>query len=294
MRVGGRGAVGDTRRRLGSSLVVCQVALSLALLSTSGLLLGSFRRLMTVDTGFRHAGVVIAQMDFRNAHYAREALLRVNQDVLARLRAAPGVSSASASWILPISGAAWDEFVAVDPYVAQQKDSVAFMNGVSDGYFATLGTALLRGRGHRWRRHHAGPARGDREPGDGSPILQDRQSARPNVSPAGRRHADASLGSHRRGPGREIPTAQRGNSADGVLAAWAGRHRPRGHDVCAHRFLRSWRPRFDRARSRGFGQSGDLVECDHTRPTTLQLSGASTPPRNAVRRSLAGWRSCSR
>jgi len=147
IRVGGRGVTGDTRRRLGSALVVGQVALSLALLSSAGLLLGSFRKLLTVDMGFRHSGVVIAQMDFRSAHYAPDALLRVNRDLLARLRAAPGVASASASWNVPISDAAWDEWVAIDGDApGKGPHAVAYMNSVSEGYFATLGTALLRGR----------------------------------------------------------------------------------------------------------------------------------------------------
>jgi putative ABC transport system permease protein len=148
MKTGGRGVVGgDTRHRLGRSLVVAQVALSLALVAGSGLLLGSFRKLLTLDPGFKRDGVTVVTMKFHNANYKPDALLGAKRDVLTRLRALPGVSSASASMLTPISNAAWNEIVAVPGYSpGKQADSIAFMNQVSTDYFGTLGTAIVAGR----------------------------------------------------------------------------------------------------------------------------------------------------
>jgi predicted permease len=148
MKGGGRGVVGgDARHRLGRSLVVAQVALSLALVAASGLLLGSFRKLVTLDPGFRRDGVLLATMKFRIASYKPEALLAVKRDVLARLRAVPGVTSASASMLTPIGRMTWNEIVSVPGFSpAKKDDSLAYMNEVSEGYFATLGTAILSGR----------------------------------------------------------------------------------------------------------------------------------------------------
>jgi putative ABC transport system permease protein len=148
LKTGGRGLVrGDAGQRLGRSLVIAQVALSLALVAASGLLLGSFRKLVTLDPGFRRDGVLIATLKFKNANYPTTALLPAKREVLARLRALPGVSSVSASALTPLGNMSWNELVAVPGYSpAKQDDSTVYMNQVSDAYFATMGTRILAGR----------------------------------------------------------------------------------------------------------------------------------------------------
>jgi predicted permease len=57
------------------------------------------------------------------------------------------VRSASASPFTPISGSAWNDVIRVDGFAAKSDDDATVMfNEVSDGYFATLGTALVAGR----------------------------------------------------------------------------------------------------------------------------------------------------
>jgi predicted permease len=146
LKSGGRTIAGGAHT-LGSSLVVAQIALSLALIAASGLLLGSFRRLVTLDPGFRREGVTIASFDLKNAHYEPEQLVAVKRDILARVRAVPAVTSASISFTTPIGSAGWNEIIGVDGFSpADLRDSLAMMNQVSDGYFATLGTPLVAGR----------------------------------------------------------------------------------------------------------------------------------------------------
>jgi len=148
LKAGGRGAVGDAaRHRLGKGLVVAQVALSLALVAASGLLLGSFRRLVTLDPGFRRDGVLLVRMELGNMGRKREEYAAVKADLLRRVRAVPGVQSAAASLITPLAGFSWNDFVLVPGYApASIEDSLAMFNEVSDGYFATMGTPFLEGR----------------------------------------------------------------------------------------------------------------------------------------------------
>lgn len=148
MKTGGRGIVdGDARHRLGGLLVVGQVALSLALVAAAGLLLGSFRKLTTLDPGFRRDGLLLVQMDFAKLKLADEEQRVAQSDLLGRLRGLPGVTSAAAAFITPISRMSWNELIDVPGYTPSgPSDAIAFFNQVSDGYFQTLGTSLLAGR----------------------------------------------------------------------------------------------------------------------------------------------------
>ncbi|MGH7590306.1 MAG: FtsX-like permease family protein, partial [Gemmatimonadales bacterium] len=128
-------------------LVVGQVALSLALVAGAGLLVGSFRRLVTLDPGFKRQGVLLVSADFGNSGFDRAKRDVVTADLLRRLRALPGVSSASVSAMTPIGGFFWNGFVEVPGFTPKnERDALADFNKGSDGYFATLQTPILEGR----------------------------------------------------------------------------------------------------------------------------------------------------
>jgi predicted permease len=148
MQATGRGvAEGHSRFTLGRALVVGQIALSLVLVLGAGLLLGTFRRLATLDPGFRSEGVLLASLGLRGAGLPDERLPELKREILEAVRATPGVRSASASAITPVSGAAWNGRVVVDGYApARRDDDLVFFNSVSEGFFATMGTPLLAGR----------------------------------------------------------------------------------------------------------------------------------------------------
>ncbi|HEY2805644.1 MAG TPA: ABC transporter permease [Gemmatimonadales bacterium] len=140
---------GTTAARLpvARALVIGQIALSLVLVVAAGLLVGTFRRLTTMNPGFRREGVLVATVDFGNSGLdsARQRLMR--DDLLEKLRALPGVRSAALSFTSPISGSGWNEQVIADgdSVVRDRKTSVDF-NMVSPGWFQTLGTELRGGR----------------------------------------------------------------------------------------------------------------------------------------------------
>lgn len=140
-------AEGHTRFSAGKALVALQVALSLVLIVGAGLLLGSWRRLATADPGFHRQQVLVVNADIRGADAPPERRLALHEEVLNRLRALPGVRSASASQMTPMSGYSWNEELATDGFKAKNgEDGLSWANAVADGYFATLGIPLLAGR----------------------------------------------------------------------------------------------------------------------------------------------------
>jgi putative ABC transport system permease protein len=131
---------------VGKMLVVAQVALSLVLVAGAALLLGSWRRLATVDPGFKSEGVVMlsAVLPVTGASEQRGILFR---QILERLRATPGVQSAASAELTPMGSSSWNNFIDVPGYSAKSEhDAVVWMNEVTEGYFATLGTPFIDGR----------------------------------------------------------------------------------------------------------------------------------------------------
>jgi len=144
----GRGvSAGPGRASFTRSLVVGQVALSVVLLVAAGLLLRSFRNLVTFDPGFRREGVLLVRMDLQNTGFPDEVRLTLFDDILQRLRALPGVRSASASVITPIQGARWNGDIIADGFVPKgERDGIVWYNGVSPDFFTTMDTRQVAGR----------------------------------------------------------------------------------------------------------------------------------------------------
>jgi predicted permease len=138
MKASGRGLTMD-RSRFGFQrlLVVLQVSISLILVVGAFLFVGSFRRLVTMDPGFRADGVLAARFDLGKQDH-EETVLR---QLLAEVRATPQVESAAATTHFLIRSGMWSLIVRSD---ALARD--ARFAWVSPGFFATLGTPLLTGR----------------------------------------------------------------------------------------------------------------------------------------------------
>ena len=143
MKANGRGSIDGARFGLGRALVAAQMALSLALVAGAGLLLSTFWRLASLDPGFDREGVLLAGVDLRNGRYAPERRAAAYSEMLARIRALPGVRAASVSDITPICGCNSTEPVAIEGLAGNVTVS---RNLVGSGYFATLGAALVAGR----------------------------------------------------------------------------------------------------------------------------------------------------
>jgi predicted permease len=141
-----RGMVGG-RFGLGRTLVTGQVALSLMLLVGAGLFLGTLRNLLNTDLGFNRHNVLLVRAAMMQSNVPRLQRPRLYREIVERLRAIPGVASASSSAMTPISQSTWNSFVSPEGYLPKGKDdTLAYFNRVSPGYFATMRTPLLLGR----------------------------------------------------------------------------------------------------------------------------------------------------
>ncbi|HEY2375465.1 MAG TPA: ABC transporter permease [Gemmatimonadaceae bacterium] len=146
---GSRESAHRSVRRVNNGLVVAQLSLSVVLLIASGLVLESFRRLTTLDLGFRPDGVTSISLPLPPQY--KNSASRANPffaTLLERVRATPGVTSAALAWGLPFEGNS-----NVDGYLVQGRpkppsgnEGQTYQIAVTPGYFATLGIPLLYGR----------------------------------------------------------------------------------------------------------------------------------------------------
>jgi predicted permease len=146
LRGQGRGTDAALGAGAGRALVVGQIALSMVLVVGAGLLLSTFSRLQRMDPGFDRRGVLTISVD-ASRELPPEAQRVLQEQILDGLRALPGVLRAGASALTPIGDGMWNTSVEVAGFKpARREDSIVWMNAVSEGYFATLGTRLLAGR----------------------------------------------------------------------------------------------------------------------------------------------------
>jgi len=132
---------------LRKGLVAAQVALSFLLLFGAGLFVRSLQNLRGTDTGVALDNLVTFQLAPTLSGYDAPRTVHFYQELLDRLRAAPGVKSAALASVSILSGNEWDNSTAVEGHpAADGEDMQAFMNSLSPGYFATMQIALREGR----------------------------------------------------------------------------------------------------------------------------------------------------
>jgi putative ABC transport system permease protein len=145
----GRGSVaGSHRLTLAKALVAVQIGLALTLLSAAALFGESFRRILTVDSGFNAHNVAFIEVEVPQALLAKTDRLRVFEEALQRLRQVPGVLSASRSELTPISNRVWNQDVFAEGYQSKnlEEERLVYLNSLSSGYFQTMGAKLIAGR----------------------------------------------------------------------------------------------------------------------------------------------------
>jgi putative ABC transport system permease protein len=153
LKQGGAKATGTrTSTRFRSALVVAEVALSVILLVTAGLLLRSFQTLQHVDLGFTKERVLVADTVYAVRDGVTEDLSvrsRFYADVLDRLRAVPGVSAASGVAFL---GMGREPRSPRDVYIQGRPDGrpgerpQAEYHAITADYFKTLEIPVRGGR----------------------------------------------------------------------------------------------------------------------------------------------------
>jgi putative ABC transport system permease protein len=159
---GGRGATSGTASR--RFLVGAQVALTLVLLSVSGLILRSLERMRSADLGFNPSSILQFSMSLPASRYDDktehdDAARRFYQQLTDRLAALPGVTGVGLSTTPPLN-AGWQSSLAAegvhDPDANDKP--LAEMSIISDDLFQTLRVPLLRGRAFGPQDEGAPPA----------------------------------------------------------------------------------------------------------------------------------------
>jgi predicted permease len=152
-----RGTIGADSQRLRSGLVVAEVAVAVMLIVGAVLMSRSFVALLDTDPGFRPDGLVAVQFTIDPDRHelppgaatpGERGYLRVYREVIDRVRTVPGVQSAAAVKNAPFRGnGERNGFVIVGrPTPTGEDNPTATVIHVSDGYFATIGAAMVAGR----------------------------------------------------------------------------------------------------------------------------------------------------
>ncbi len=138
------------RQWLRSLLAGAQVALTIALVVASALIIGAVNRAAYGVTGFDRQHLITARLTLPTGPYSDlQRRRRFAADVEARLRALPSVTDAGAVTVLPYTNLAASRplFVEGRPVDTTAPPRTVDLQRASPGYFATLRIPLLRGRG---------------------------------------------------------------------------------------------------------------------------------------------------
>lgn len=130
-----------------ATFVAVQTALTMLLLLGTFLLAGSLRELWRESTGLDGVNAAFYSPDFYNAGIERQSMGRAYENVLQGTRNLPGVESAAWTMTIPLTGAmsAFQVTAAGMPVTAGMSN-LTFWHQVGDGYFRSVGLALLAGR----------------------------------------------------------------------------------------------------------------------------------------------------
>ena len=149
LKEGSRGSTSGSGTGYRSGLVVVQVALSLVLLVSSGLLLKSYARMSSVDPGFRVQNLLTATVSLPSHGYAEaERQTQFFESLEESIQALPGVESVGVVSRLPILQI-WGNapFWSVEqPPLSRRDAPTADQRTILPGYFETMGIPLVEGR----------------------------------------------------------------------------------------------------------------------------------------------------
>jgi predicted permease len=144
-----KGGTTASHSRLSGILVISQIAMAVALVMASGLLVRSFYQLLASDYGFRADHALTFELSLPATRYPNRATIaRFYQKALPSLRAIPGVEFAGITESIPLGGAteAGVARIVGRPLGKGERPPIVDYTIVSPGLFSALGTRLLQGR----------------------------------------------------------------------------------------------------------------------------------------------------
>ena len=142
-----RGSDGGGRRRARSVLVVAEVGVAVMLLVGAALLFRSFQNLIEQDPGFRPSHAVTSSLELPYWYDDFGKIADFYSQLLASIRAQPGVTSAGVANFLPLDPA-WRiaYIVGGRPQAGANDLPQAQQQSVDEDYFRAIGVPLLSGR----------------------------------------------------------------------------------------------------------------------------------------------------
>ena len=141
------------RHRVRAALVIVQVAMALVLLVSSGLMVRTFRAMTRVEPGFAAPSGLQTFRIYIPESQVKDPVdvVRMEQEMLHKLEAIPGVSRVGLSISVPLDGSNWhDPVFARDQTHSSGQLPLHLFRMVAPGYFRTLGTPLIAGRDFTW------------------------------------------------------------------------------------------------------------------------------------------------
>ena len=157
LREGGRALSQSRERHMArKTLVVVQVALALVLLICSGLMIRTFQAMTHVNPGFT-APESLETFRFyipetQIPETQPERVVHMQQDILSKLAALPGVQSVSISTAMPMDGYDSNDLVYAQDHVYGEGEipPIRRFKFIAPGFFSTIGTHLVAGRDITW------------------------------------------------------------------------------------------------------------------------------------------------
>jgi putative ABC transport system permease protein len=148
LRDGGRTGNAAARTRGRSVLVAAEVAVALILLVGASLFVRSVLNLQHADPGFATTPLAMLRIYMPEERYGEDgARTRRIGDVLDRVQRLPGVQRAAASNLVPLDGGGNGSRLVVDGVAHEpRREPQVFFAGVTEHYFETLATPIVRGR----------------------------------------------------------------------------------------------------------------------------------------------------
>jgi predicted permease len=130
----------------GKSLVALQVALSLVLVTGTGLLLETLNNLASVDPGFDRENVLLFWIYPTTGGYQGNNEIQLYGEYLRRFNAVPGVTQASMARHYLMQGASNFHRVTVHQANGKDAESQVALNAVAPGFFSTMRIPIVAGR----------------------------------------------------------------------------------------------------------------------------------------------------
>jgi putative ABC transport system permease protein len=149
LKEGGRSSMSGGRHGLRRTLVVAEFALALSLLAGGGLAIHSLWNVAHVDLGFRSDHLLTFFLPVPDGRLAQSAQINAfYRQLIEKIQALPGVSSASVSEGLPLQGTNFGMPFQIAGKLVDDpsKRPGAGFNMVTPGYFQTIGIQIDRGR----------------------------------------------------------------------------------------------------------------------------------------------------